>query len=372
MRGVLFELFRRRAPDLLRSRPPARSSKVIAKAMPAHRFNNKCLLFLIVPFAQLVFSDASESTPTWPLSQTNMSGCSQVWVNATLESAEEIINGAVDHHYEFTAVPASYQNRTYSFNARVLVVRLGKTGGLTMRHIFSQQRIPVDMVHVHPTPVAAVVSHPLIIVTMRDPISRFVASLNAWRESEVVAGRELPLLLRCFKTPNELVENSLIDAIPDGATARSNCVDTSRSIFQSLASGRQPPQQLSGHLWQGICFYLGGVLPLLPMKKVFIVTTETYSSDIVEMLAWLKSYGVHGEQSELSLEHAHASSHSNESTFLSSSARASLEARFAFEYKVLNAVLGMSVNKGKLRYCSASGAVIHSNGAGLDTACIPR
>ena len=223
------------------------------------------------------------------------------------------------------------------------------------------------MVHVHPTPVAAVVSHPLIIVTMRDPISRFVATLNAWREvlHRNSPSKELPLLLRCFKTPNELVESSLVDAIPDEATARSDCVSVSRSIFQSLTSGRKPPEangrSSAVHLWQGICFYLGGVLPLLPMKQLFIVTTETYSSDVVEMLAWLKSYGVHGKQSGLTLQHHHASSHSNESTFLSSSARASLESRLSFEYTILNAVLGMSVNKGKVRYCNtsfASGACI--------------
>ena len=45
---------------------------------------------------------------TWQLSETNMRRCSQVWVTATLESAEEIMNGA-EAHYEFTAVPARYK-----------------------------------------------------------------------------------------------------------------------------------------------------------------------------------------------------------------------------------------------------------------------
>ena len=84
--------------------------------------------------------------------------------------------------------------------APVLYVHIGKTGGGTLHALMRTRKIPVDVVHVHPTPIAAFVSHPHIVVSVRDPIARFVSVFNKKRE-ELLSNTSY-----CFRTPNELVE----------------------------------------------------------------------------------------------------------------------------------------------------------------------
>ena len=92
----------------------------------------------------------------------------------------------------------------------------------------AQRRIHHDTVHVHPTPIVAVTTHPLILFSIRDPIKRFVSSFNAWRE-KTSSDKEnnessSPKLLRCVKTANELVHGAFLPPAP----AAPDCVSDAR------------------------------------------------------------------------------------------------------------------------------------------------
>jgi len=238
-----------------------------------------------------------------------------------------------------------------------LFIHIGKTGGGTTNSMLKGYKVPHDQIHAHPTPMSAFVSHPLVIVQMRDPVARFISVFNSWKEqyshNGKFSGEQLPDLFECFRTPNELAQNAFVDV-----TVAPGCVQAAESIFVSLNTGVSHGQ-IKNHIYEGICYYFGGLVPLLKSKEVFVIAQETHEHDFTEMLVWLESNKVRGTKGTTHLEfvpRAHASSHSNESIFLTNNSRAALEERFALEYLIQNAILGSSINKKGLQYCRSDGA----------------
>ena len=107
------------------------------------------------------------------------------------------------------------------------------------------------------------------------------------------------------------------------------------------------------HAWTGICFYFGGLLPIMRSKPVFVITTETLSLDVKEVLEWLRLDGVQRTKTTYTLEKGHQSSTDPKVKFLSQTARRVLEVEFASEYRMLNRAMQKSVNKRGSRYCTS-------------------
>lgn len=118
---------------------------------------------------------------------------------------------------------------------------------------------------------------------------------------------------------------------------------------------------------QGVCFYLGGLLSQMHLKQLFVMTAETYTADLLTLLPWLKDNGVTGDlnRSNIQLVNAHASSHSNESTWLSTDARARLETLLVTEYRLLNTALSQSINKAEQAYCTVATDLVQPRSSSL-------
>jgi hypothetical protein len=312
-------------------------------------------LFSGFVWSSVVFFVSGANNNARGLTNSEIARCANAWSNATFVSSENIILGN-DENPSMSGVPGTHGNRAYTFNNKALLIHLGKTGGGTTNSMLKDLGVPYEQIHVHPTPISAFVSHPLVIVQMRDPVARFVSVFNAWKElvseKRKHSGQDLPHLFRCFRTPNELVQNAFVDA-----TADPGCVQAAESIFLSLNTGISHGD-LKSHIYQGVCYYFGGLVPFLQSKEVFVIAQETHEHDFIEMLAWLESNNVHARKdtTDIEFEHRHTSSHANESIFLTNSSRAALEERFALEYRIQNAILGSSINKKGFQYCRSDDA----------------
>ena len=51
-------------------------------------------------------------------------------------------------------------------------------GGGTVRRMLWAANVTNDQVHVHPVPLAAIASHPRIVICVRDPVDRFISAYN--------------------------------------------------------------------------------------------------------------------------------------------------------------------------------------------------
>ena len=302
--------------------------------------------------------------------------------NATHATAMAFSRNAARHpHYEFSGMPGWYRDHWFAFDAKVLLVRLGKTGGGTLRSLFSTMNISLDMIHLHPTPLEAWVSHPLVLASVRDPVARFISSFNFWRFEAEAKGTALPTLLRCFNNSNQLIESVALASSSAASSASSLCLRHAHFLFQAVAGGdaqwrsiypidhlakagdsragvdiiEHEGMSLAGHLIQGICFYLGGMIEHVQEspngKSTFIIASETYEQDIAAALAWLESRGVAIPPGSFSLARVHETNHDASATSISDLARGFLERQLTTEYRMLNLLMRRSVNKKAWAYC---------------------
>jgi hypothetical protein len=254
--------------------------------------------------------------------------CETVWQR----QIASMPNSSKEAAFAFT-----YHQGTFYQGSSTLLVRLGKTGGLTLRHLFAQIKIPVDMIHTRPAPMPEFDRHQRIIMSLRDPVARFVATYNS-----AYAMNTLSASLRQYRTVSNMTEVLLRHL---AHTTPSGCPDHAQTIFSTMGTW--------AHEWTGICFYFGGLLSVMRSKPVFVLTTEALSSDVEELLAWLSLQDVHGKYS-YHLENGHQSSTDPKDKLLSQTARRALEFEFASEYRMLNRAMQNSVNKRGTRYCTSA------------------
>jgi hypothetical protein len=148
------------------------------------------------------------------------------------------------------------------FNPRVghkstLFIHVGKTGGTTANHQLHANGIKTDQLHVHPVHLAMVRHYKYIIISVRDPLERYVSSFNNFMpEGE----NPLQYLYECY---------SNISFAADAILDSTKCAFLLRTT--------------DSHLRKGFCYYLGGraVRNALRLhKNVYIVRQEFFDADM--------------------------------------------------------------------------------------------
>lgn len=257
-------------------------------------------------------------------------------------------------HAALSGVPSALN----PFRHPVLLIHTGKTGGSTLDGVLKRARLPFDHVHVHPVPHALVANHPLIVVSVRDPVSRFV---SAWEFVRREAGTHVDAAIARFGTGRSSLFPidvyacfSSVAAFADGLDAPGTCGDLARSLTQPL-----PPVGHLSHLTMGYCYHLGGVLDVLGSRRRrhWVVRQEALRVDALGMLKWLNQTNPHAaaprcQKCNSVLPRTHADSAaarlpeaSSASTYnLSSSALARLRRALLPEYWAYNRIIDASEN----------------------------
>ena len=182
----------------------------------------------------------------------------------------------------------------------VLMVHIGKTGGSTVAGLLRRTRILFDEIHLSRTPESLIMSHPKVIVPVRDPVARFISAwnyakngLSPTREREVMRGiqkwnmRGSNFSQDSLGIPTDLwgyeVYGCFVDvrALADGLEQSDLCGRLARQLLV------QPPPVHLNHLTMGFCYYLGGLIDLLAVHQAWVIRLEVMKADVLGMLTWL-------------------------------------------------------------------------------------
>jgi len=177
----------------------------------------------------------------------------------------------------------TWRGRRDKLSARILLAHTGKTGGSSIRHTFYANHIHHDEIHVHPVPRAMILSHPRVVLCMRDPVSRF---LSAWewarhtnRSADIAAyeAREHELVLRPGTQGAALGPLDLFKCFESAvAFARGlGRSDECGRLAQSVLQPAPPGGVHLTHLTRGYCYYFGGVLDILRERRQHWVCSTT-------------------------------------------------------------------------------------------------
>lgn len=140
----------------------------------------------------------------------------------------------------------------------MLFVHVGKTGGATAADTFKANGMRAALLHTFPLDTAMLKYYYKIIVSLRDPVERYISSFN-----NILPGGESPMMdeffMKCFPNVNFATE-ALFDSTPCGSVIRN----------------------IAGHMEMGYCYYLGGksVRDALRRKKVFVLRQEFFKQDM--------------------------------------------------------------------------------------------
>jgi len=160
------------------------------------------------------------------------------------------------------------------FNARILLAHTGKTGGSSTRNMFYANRIHHDEIHVHPVPRAMLLSHPRVVLCMRDPVARFVSAWEYARRTNRTAdigayeAREHGLVLRpgaqAALGPLDLFKCfASVVAFAEGLGRSDECGRLAQAVLKPAPPGGVHLM----HLTRGYCYYFGGVLDIMRERR---------------------------------------------------------------------------------------------------------
>lgn len=194
----------------------------------------------------------------------------------------------------------------------LLFVHVGKTCGSSVMQALrnpqnqvAMQRLapghePFDAVHMHPVRREVADSMHRVLITLRDPVDRFISSYNtaacigdpnndpsrcrrkengdeSLSASHVKPGTPLTnkITSECFHNVTDFAEN---------LDADTECGRLARDVI-----GPNFIEDLGhvGHIGKGACYYLGGVLERLKDKDVYVIDTETCDAGIRGIPTWL-------------------------------------------------------------------------------------
>ena len=242
-----------------------------------------------------------------------------------------------------------------------MVVRVGKTGSGSLHDFLRHKCVVVNEVHVVAPPAAILIDpsrSPLIVVTVRNPVARFISSYNMWVEesashsdSRSACWASADELLQRYATlnnrrPSHANQCDLTAAQLSAPWLRNSHACTGTTCAFSLA-----------HVDKGFCFYWAGTTCALQRRAargdIFAVATETLEADMRELLVWLGSRGHHAHNSSCGSHNPTMSHASSGQTNLSAASRAIAERLLADEFLLANALVKLSTNKGAASfYCT--------------------
>ena len=232
----------------------------------------------------------------------------------------------------FDAYPflAGVPSPLHPLNSTVLLVHIGKTGGSTVATTLHKAGIRNDAVHVHPVPRSLFRATPHIVVSIRDPVARFLSAFN-WgvrlRQGWAMNFSE------CYDAEKFAVEFAYHRLNPALPPASRGCGRLQQAVQEWTKPAGWMDAQRYGHIrWDG-CFYLGGcVADYAPIsRRLFAVRTEALVDDVAALLRWLHA------SSQPPPVHLNDNSRSN--TRLRPFASEVLEVALADEYRLANRVL---------------------------------
>lgn len=249
--------------------------------------------------------------------------CEATWHAANVRDFEKRLFARTLEYNPSASVPARGEREP-------LVVHIGKTCGSSLQSFLGNNRVTHSSIHVHPVPLEAVAKYDKIIIAVRDPMARFVSAFNFQYEAQP-HGWYRPLYT-CFKTANSF-------AI--GVDDRNECGQVARHIL------RMPPKQFAGHITSGLCYYLGGMIDILRDKQVFIVRTKYCERDAKSMMGWLGYPVLSPQMPKKQAEHTVKKFNASDTlkTHLSSEGVDNLKRYLEDEYRLLRAIVKLSVNR---------------------------
>ena len=192
----------------------------------------------------------------------------------------------------------------------MLFVHVGKTCGDTViaaldknnkkiTSAMEKGRSAFAMVHVHPVRAEVIASMENVLITLRDPVERFISAYN--NAACLAQGTERDI---CERVPiqNRSPNNNLI-RVPElggyimgcfpNVTAFADHLDDDTACGRVARDMIGPDRADAGvsHVGRGNCYYLGGAMQWLQGKRIHIVSTDTCEEGISRIPKWLGLQG---------------------------------------------------------------------------------
>ena len=238
------------------------------------------------------------------LDKTALEVCQRRWKNA-MKQMEEKTEDPSDIYRGDNCLKAETK-------PVLLFVHVGKTCGSSvmqaLRNPQNQRAIqrlapghePFDAVHMHPVRREVADSMKRVLITLRDPVDRFISSYNT--AACIGDPQNDPSQCRRKENGDEALSASHIKpGTPLTNKITSECFNNVTSFADNLdadtecgrlardAIGPNYIEDLGhvGHIGKGACYYLGGVLERLKDKDVYVIDTETCDAGIRGIPTWL-------------------------------------------------------------------------------------
>jgi hypothetical protein len=162
-----------------------------------------------------------------------------------------------------------------------------------------------DAVHMHPVRREVADAMDRVLITLRDPVDRFISSYNTAAcisdpsECRRHNNFDESSWVSSFKPGTPMVNRLTADCFPNVSTfaeALDDESDCGRLARDAIGPNFIEDTGHVGHIGKGACYYLGGVLERLKDKDVYVIDTETCDAGIRGIPAWL---GLNSSQFEM-------------------------------------------------------------------------
>lgn len=248
-------------------------------------------------------------------------------------------NAAVNQSFGLHKKVGSPRLHMHQFQGEVLFIHLGKTGGGSVGQLLKDENVSYDQIHMYPVILPALRSHPYIVVTVRDPVARFISAYNWGVKLRQPWAMNLA---HCYDLNQFAMEFA------------NRRINQSSSRLEGIQCDKYIREDF-GHVTMDSCFYMGGIIrdPILQSKKLmFVVRTEMLINDtdaLVERLNF-KLLNTHEHDAKLSHKHDNSAAH-NTTQVLQPLVQHALEVALVDEYQIANRILRVSINALQSAYC---------------------
>ena len=209
----------------------------------------------------------------------------------------------------------------------VMLIHVGKTGGSSVSWSIRSNDIKLNEIHVHPVLPGMMERHKAVIITVRDPVERYISAFNY--NHPLGSHPQQSPIYDCY--PN--VSAAAAAILDEGA-----CADCLRCGIDGVDL----------HTDMGYCYYLGGVRTALSRHpNVHVLNTSTAVNDTMSILKKM-GYKIKKRYNSKKLRvYMNATQHTILSSELDPRAAATLKTYFSLtgEYDIYYDILKLAKNK---------------------------
>lgn len=160
---------------------------------------------------------------------------------------------------------------------KTLSLHIGKTGGESVRHVLKTMGVPFQQLHVFPAEPEMLLYFDRIIITIRDPVERYISAFNFQHPS-------------VFKKRSHRTNmgNESLAAFGRFYDCFSNVSVLSQRFFEDSTCGRIAQHNPPWHLQMGYCYYVGGSAVRKTLREhrgVLLIRTESLTEDLARVLS---------------------------------------------------------------------------------------